>query len=45
MSNVSDEFAEYDLEEIRAEYLENGGSEKLLPDKIGGSKVHLLIGI
>ena len=45
MGTVSGDFAEYDLREIQDEYYENGGTEKVLPMKVGGSRVHLLIGI
>ena len=48
MDSVTTRFKEYNLKEIGDEYREACGSDArdvILPPKIGGSKVHLLIGI
>ena len=48
MDAVTTKFNEYDLTEIGKEYrksLGSGQQDVILPTKIGGSKVHLLIGI
>ena len=48
MDSVTTRFREYDLKEIADEYKAACGPESadvILPPKIGGSKVHLLIGI
>ena len=48
MKDVTAEFGKYDLKEINQEYLNNAsGAEKeyVLPKTVGGSKVHLLLGI
>ena len=48
MDAVTTKFNEYDLREIGKEYrksLAPGQQDVILPTKIGGSKVHLLIGI
>ena len=48
MESVTTKFREYDLQEINEEYriAYGAGADKLvLPERIGGSKVHLLIGI
>ena len=48
MDDVTTKFNEYDLTEINKECRKSLGSGQqniILPTKIGGSKVHLLIGI
>ena len=48
MKDVTAEFGKYNLKEINQEYLNNAsGAEKeyVLPKTVGGSKVHLLLGI
>ena len=48
MNEVTAEFHRYDLEEINLEYLKYASEdekENILPKTIGGSKVHLLLGI
>ena len=48
MESVTTKFREYDLQNINEEYrlAYGSGAEKLiLPERIGGTKVHLLIGI
>ena len=48
MESVTTKFREYDLSEICKEYLESLDPHLrniVLPSKIGGSRVHLLIGI
>ena len=45
---ITTEFQKYDLEEINLEYLKYAGEgekETILPKTVGGSKVHLLLGI
>jgi len=48
MDDVTGGFGTYDLKEICQEYLEQAKDEEkdlTLPEKVGGSKVHLLLGI
>ena len=48
MSDVTTGFGSYDLSEISREYREHAESEDkddILPEKVGGSKVQLLLGI
>ena len=48
MDAVTTKFNEYDLMEIGKEYRKSlgpGQQDVILPNKIGGSKVHLLVGI
>ena len=48
MESVTAGFGEYDLKEIIKEYKESATSEELeynLPETVGGSRVHLLLGI
>jgi hypothetical protein len=48
MDNVSGGFGTYDLTEVCQEYLDQAGDKEkaqALPEKIGGSRVHLLLGI
>ena len=45
MDNVSGKFQEYDLTDICKEYIEEDGEDVALPRKVGGTKVHLLLGI
>ena len=48
MNEVTSEFHRYDLEEINQEYMKHasdGEKENILPKTVGGSKVHLLLGI
>ena len=45
MESVTTKFREYDLQEINEEYRIAYGDKLVLPERIGGSKVHLLIGI
>ena len=48
MNELTTEFHKYDLEEINLEYLKHasdGEKENILPKTVGGSKVHLLLGI
>ena len=48
MNELSTEFHKYGLEEINLEYLKyasDGEKEHILPKTVGGSKVHLLLGI
>ena len=48
MENVTAGFEEYDLEEVIGEYRESASSTELeyvLPETVGGTKVHLLLGI
>ena len=48
MKDVTKEFCKYDLEEINQEFLNNASSVErnyILPKTVGGSKVHLLLGI
>ena len=48
MNSVTTKFREYDLSTIAKEYRRECGPDSqdvILPEKIGGSKVHLLIGI
>ena len=45
---ITTEFQKYDVEEINLEYLKYAGEgekETILPKTVGGSKVHLLLGI
>ena len=48
MNELTTEFHKYDLEEINLEYLKHASDsekENVLPKTVGGSKVHLLLGI
>ena len=48
MNELTVEFPKYDLEEINVEFLEDASIEEknyILPKSVGGSKVHLLLGI
>ena len=48
MENVTAGFGEYNLKEVIQEYKESASPTKLeyvLPETVGGTKVHLLIGI
>ena len=48
MNKVTSGFREYDLEEVIKEYTEFSQGEELeqaLPKTVGGTKVHLLLGI
>ena len=48
MDNVTEGFGDYDLSEICQEFKEQATGEEedqVLPKKVGGSKVHLLLGI
>ena len=48
MKEVTTEFGKYDLEEINQEFLNNASSAEknyILQKTVGGSKVHLLLGI
>ena len=48
MNEVTSEFQRYDLGEINLEYLKNASDdekENILPKTVGGSKVHLFLGI
>ena len=48
MKDITMKFGKYDLEEINQECLNNGSSVErnyILPKIVGGSKVHLLLGI
>ena len=45
MDNVSGEFELYDLTDICREYKEEISDDEILPAEIGGSKVHLLVGV
>ena len=48
MSSVTSEFTKYDLSEICKEYKDKAAdkeSQTVLPEVIGGSRVHLLLGI
>ena len=48
MDDVTGGFGTYDLKEICQEYLDQAEDEEkvlALPEKVGGSKVHLLLGI
>ena len=48
MNEITTEFHKYDLEEINLEYLkyaDEDEKENVLPKTVGGSKVHLLLGI
>ena len=48
MNEITNEFHKYDLKEINREYLKYADEDerkKILPKTVGGSKVHLLLGI
>ena len=48
MDNVTEGFGSYDLSEICKEYRDQAGEgerDEVLPQRVGGSKVHLLLGI
>ena len=48
MNNVTTEFAEYDLNEIGKEFISSFTEQEkdyILPKIVGGSKVHLLLGV
>ena len=48
MKDITTEFGKYDLEEINQELFNNASSAEknyILPKTVGGSKVHLLLGI
>ena len=48
MKRITSEFGEYDLEEILKEFISSANElekEYILPKTIGGSKVHLLLGV
>ena len=48
MLSITTKFTKYDLSEICKEYKEEATGEEsktILPDAVGGSKVHLLLGI
>ena len=48
MDDVTGSFGTYDLDEIRQEYLDQAEDEErvhALPEKVGASKIHLLLGI
>ena len=48
MSSITSEFAKYDLSDICKEYKDEAvekENQTVLPEAIGGSRVHLLLGI
>ena len=47
MDNVTSEFAEYDLNEIRKDFISSSTEQEkdyILPKIVGGSRIHLLLG-